>query len=258
MTKSWKLTLISFIVVMAMPVVNGPLAEYGIAITEQELQHFLFVFLGVSATGGGLSVYKKHEDRKKFDTMVKVDPQAYITPKVEDEPVPIVKTPTIKTPTVEIPIIETPIIETPIIETPIIETPIIETPIIETPIIETPIIETPIIETPTSTPELGPVGSAYQTNFVKDPQIGNVLQYGEPYLFARMAGARSYVTGLLRDSTGKVIQIEQSVPGEDIIRMELKNKQGQPLLRGIYSLQVQADTGSGDSQGIKRDEFQIV
>ena len=243
MTKSWKLTLISFIVVMAMPVVNGPLAEYGIAITEQELQHFLFVFLGVSATGGGLSVYKKHEDRKKFDTMVKVDPQAYITPKVEDEPVPIVKTPTIKTPTVE---------------TPIIETPIIETPIIETPIIETPIIETPIIETPTSTPELGPVGSAYQTNFVKDPQIGNVLQYGEPYLFARMAGARSYVTGLLRDSTGKVIQIEQSIPGEDIIRMELKNKQGQPLLRGIYSLQVQADTGSGDSQGIKRDEFQIV
>ena len=248
MTKSWKLTLISFIVVMAMPVVNGPLEEFGITITEQELQHFLFVFFGVSAAGGGLSVYRKHEDRKKFDTMVKVDPQAYITPKVEDEPVPIVKTPTIKTPTVE----------TPIIETPIIETPIIETPIIETPIIETPIIETPIIETPTSTPELGPVGSAYQTNFVKDPQVGNVLQYGEPYLFARMAGARSYVTGMLRDSTGKVIQIEQSVPGEDIIRMELKNKQGQPLLRGIYSLQVQADTGSGDSQGIKRDEFQIV
>ena len=128
----------------------------------------------MSAAGGGMSMYKKREDRKKSDVIVERDPQEPANADwrkaiVKPEPVPIVKTPTVKT--------------------------------------------------PTSTPELGPVGSAYQTNFVKDPQVGNVLQYGEPYLFARMAGARSYVTGMLRDSTGKVLQIEQSVPGEDIIRM---------------------------------------
>ena len=71
----------------------------------------------------------------------------------------------------------------------------------------------------TSIPELGPMDSIYQTNFVKDPQVGNVLLYGQPYLFARMTGARSYVTGMLRDLSGKVIQLEQAVPGEEIIRI---------------------------------------
>ena len=97
MTKSWKLTLISFVVVMAMPVVNGPLAEYGITITEQELQHFLFVFFGVSAAGGGMSMYKKREDRKKSDVIVERDPQEPTNADwrkaiVKPEPEPIVKT----------------------------------------------------------------------------------------------------------------------------------------------------------------------
>ena len=231
MTKSWKLTLISFIVVMAMPVINGPLVEYGIVITEQELQHFLFVFFGVSAAGGGMSMYKKRVNSKKPNTVVHVDPQGYV-----------VETPTPKsseTITVEIP-----------------QRRIVNTED-GTPSETVTIPDSKTVKA-TSIPELGPVGETYQTNFVKDPSVGNVLSYGAPYLFARMAGARSYVTGLLRDEGGRIIQIEQSNPGEEIIRFELKNRLGQRLPRGTYNLQVQADSGSGDSQGIKRDEFQIA
>ena len=242
MTKSWKLTLISFIVVMAMPVINGPLVDYGIVITEQELQHFLFVFFGVSAAGGGMSMYKKRVNSKKPNTVVHVDPQGYVvetpTPKsdvndnawkkaFEESAVEGVKT----TRSVNIPD---------------------ESPS------TTVTIPDPKQVKATSIPELGPVGETYQTNFVKDPLVGNVLSYGAPYLFARMAGARSYVTGLLRDEGGRIIQVEQSKPGEEIIRFELKNRLGQRLPRGTYNLQVQADSGSGDSQGIKRDEFQIA
>ena len=230
MTKSWKLTLISFIVVMSMPVVNGPLGEYGIVITEQELQHFLFVFFGVSAAGGGMSMYKKRVGSKKSDTVEA--PTFSITTPDEISPTQTVTVPPVPTQTVTASIPELEPAET----------------------VTAPI---PEIVKATSIPELGPADSIYQTNFRKEPQIGNVLSYGEPYLFARRVGARSYVTGILRDSSGKIIQIRQSVPGGEIIKFVLKDKQGS-FERGKYSLQVQTDSGSGDSQGNKRDEFQIV
>ena len=253
MTKSWKLTLISFIVVMAMPVVNGPLGEFGIVITEQELQHFLFVFFGVSAAGGGMSAYKKRVENKKPNVVVERQPQksdvnnnawekAFEESAVERVPE---KTITVKAPTHSVTIPD---------ESP---TETVTIPISDLEPSETVTIPDPEQVKATSIPELGPIDSIYQTNFRKDPQIGNVLAYGEPYLFARRVGARSYVTGILRDLSGKIIQIRQSVPGGEIIRFVLKNRQGS-FERGKYSLQVQTDSGTSDSQGNKNDEFQIV
>ena len=239
MTKSWKLTLISFIVVMAMPVVNGPLGEFGIVITEQELQHFLLIFFGVSAAGGGMSMYKKRVGNKNPDPVVHIDPQGHII----ETPAPS-ETVSVKT-------------TRPVVTPDESPSTTVTIPIPELEPSTTVTIPIPEIVKATSIPELGPIDSIYQTNFRKDPQIGNVLAYGEPYLFARRVGARSYVTGILRDLSGKIIQIRQSVPGGEIIRFVLKDKQGS-FGRGKYSLQVQTDSGTSDSQGNKNDEFQIV
>lgn len=191
MTKSWLVTLISFVMALIMPILNDPLSAYGIVITEQELTHFLFVLFGVSGLGVGKSILNKHTERKKQEA-----------------------------------------------------------------------IQKPII--PTNKPFIIPTklkGDWYKTNFVKGSS-GNTIPYGAPYLWAQIVGAKTYVTGILKDAKGTVLQIEQGGhPGNppiDTVRLELIDKSGQPFPRGIYHLQVQGDRGTSDSTGIEDVTFKIV
>ena len=111
--------------------------------------------------------------------------------------------------------------------------------------------------------QFGPPGAWYQTNFQKNTERGNVLQYGQSYLWIKVDSARSYITAILKDNTGRVIQIDQSSETDEdnnrtTTRLEMFTRNGTPLPRGKYSLQIQSDSGSGDSQGIKEDVFYIV
>ena len=112
----------------------------------------------------------------------------------------------------------------------------------------------------TRTPEPVPVELAgdgwYKTNFTKGDG-GNVLTYGNRYLYVEVPNARSYITAILRDASNNAIQIEQSDPGIKTVRLELFDRAGQLLTRGRYSLQIRADAGSGDAQGTT-DSFEIV
>ena len=111
-------------------------------------------------------------------------------------------------------------------------------------------------------PELGPIGSWYQTNFVKE-QNGNALAADQNYLWVKVSGVRNYLTVLLKDSSGNLIQVDQShALDEDnnieTSRLEMFDRSGKRLPKGNYTLQIQGDRGSGDSQGIKSDQFTLL
>lgn len=110
-------------------------------------------------------------------------------------------------------------------------------------------------------PKLGPESEWFQTNFVKTEK-GNTLPFGQN-LWIRIKDVRSYVTAKLSDSKGNVIQIDQSHQFDEdnnieTTRLEMFGRDAKPLPRGKYTLQTQGDRGTGDAQGIKADEFEIV
>jgi hypothetical protein len=112
------------------------------------------------------------------------------------------------------------------------------------------------------TPELGPIGEWYQTNFKKG-ETGNILPYGQSYLWVKLKGVRSYVTVKLMTIDRVPIQIDQSSEFDEdndieTTRLEMFLKSGEPLPRGEYIIQTQGDRGSSDSQGIRNDKFSII
>lgn len=116
---------------------------------------------------------------------------------------------------------------------------------------------------PVGMPKLTNTQHWYQSNFVKGER-GNALPFGEPYLWLKVTGVRSYITAKLENETGKVIQIEQtghpSNPWKNAVRLEMYSRiNGDivPLPRGVYAVTVTGDRGSSDSNQIT-DKFEIV
>lgn len=110
-------------------------------------------------------------------------------------------------------------------------------------------------------PKLGPVGEKFQTNFVQS-EVGNTLPFGQN-LWVRIEGVRSYVSAVLKDGAGNVIQIDQSHELDEdknieTTRLEMFGRDGQPLPRGKYSVEFIGDSGSGDSIGQGNDVFSII
>ena len=82
-SKSWGVTLTAFILAILAPIMDGPLADYGIDISEKDVEHFLYMMLGIGATGvaaGGtkkvIAVKRKNSFReteilKNIETLVK-------------------------------------------------------------------------------------------------------------------------------------------------------------------------------------------
>lgn len=101
----------------------------------------------------------------------------------------------------------------------------------------------------------------YGNNFVRTKK-GNGMEYGEPFLRLRIKGAKSYVTGMLFDSNGKLLQVEQSKKPEiDTVRFELYQKKGGkivPYELGRYTIKVQGDANPGHGATSYTDEFYIV
>lgn len=101
-------------------------------------------------------------------------------------------------------------------------------------------------------------GEWYQTNMESDATNGNVIKYGDPYLYAKIKDVKSYTTAQLWKGDN-LIQVEQSKAGEPV-RLELfEKKDGKvvPMSKGTYHLVVSGDRGTSDRVGIK-DEFQII
>lgn len=106
-------------------------------------------------------------------------------------------------------------------------------------------------------PRLMTDGRYYQTNFRKSDK-GNSLSYGTPYLYVKMKGVRSYMTGQIFKGD-KLIQIDQE-DESGFLRFELFRKTSDgvlPFEAGKYTLVVAGDRGTSDSNKIT-DEFEIV
>ena len=238
-TKSWKLTLISFLLAAGVPFVNDALVPYGIIITESEANYFLMMLFGISATGAGVSINKKINERKMKEAETKniqpvvVQPQQQQQQQQQQQPAHTATAQQVNT--ASIPASPGP-----------------------APVSGGDTDERPRGNDNIPIPKLGPEGSKYQHNFKNDSSLGNVLDYGQSYLYLRLKGARSYVTAQLKDHAGKLLQIEQAKPGNCTCRLEMFDSVGNPLPRGKYSVTVQGDAGTGDSQGINNDVFHIV
>ena len=74
-SKSWAVTITAFVCAILAPVVDGPLADYGIEISESDIEHFLYLMLGVGATGAAAKGGKKFIE-KKTPQVVPVVPAA--------------------------------------------------------------------------------------------------------------------------------------------------------------------------------------
>lgn len=107
------------------------------------------------------------------------------------------------------------------------------------------------------TPQLK--GTWYKTNMTTDKEHGNVLNYGSPYLYAKIEDTKSYTTAQLWKD-GSLIQIEQGGVNETV-RLEMFEKVNgviQPMSKGKYELRIFGDRGTSDGTGIGKDEFWIV
>ena len=231
-TKSWKLTLISFLLAAGVPFVNDALVPYGIIITESEANYFLMMLFGISATGAGVSINKKINERKMKEAETKNIQPVVVQPQQQQQQ--------------------------PAYTATAQQVNAASIPASPAPAPVNPADERPRGNDNIPIPKLGPEGSKYQHNFKNDSSLGNVLDYGQSYLYLRLKGARSYVTAQLKDHAGKLLQIEQALPGNCTCRLEMFDNVGNPLPRGKYSVTVQGDAGMGDSQGINNDVFHIV
>ena len=223
-SKSWSMTFIAFIIAVGLPMVNEHLEQFGIIITEEELQHFLYVLFGVGAIGGGSAAYKRHDARKKAEIMTMTtttngtsSSSSTITPnntKPYSATMPLLPEDDMR-------------------------------------------LNTDDLTTSIVSPKPAGKKPYYRTNFIEDPEVGNSLPYGMSKLHITFADARSYVTGTLHDDKGNLLQVAQSVVGGDSITFNLKKHDGTPYEKGEYILVVQGDRGTGDSNRIT-DRFEIV
>ena len=65
--KKFKIFAISVFMAIAAPIFNGPLQQFGIDITPEEVQHFLFLALGLGTTGIAAGAVQKQHARKAAD-----------------------------------------------------------------------------------------------------------------------------------------------------------------------------------------------
>ncbi len=217
MTKSWTVALLFAILSAVLPIINEPLQEnFGIVITEGELEHFLTAF-GITAAAGVANATRKQLKKTPDAYLVgKPNPEQKFDGGIYSNTAP-------------------------------------------------PPAPPPAPETKHDTDgiKFGPVGAWYQTNFTRNDLKGNVLAYGQGYLWIKVPKARSYVTVQLKDDAGRIIQVDQSSKSDEdnnhtTTRLEMFSPNGSSMPRGKYSLRIQADAGSGDAQGIKNDAFEIV
>jgi len=239
-SKSWKLTLTAILVAIVMNVFAGPLNGLGFIVDEATLTNLVYMALGIGATGAGLKGIKTRNT-----TPASVPAEN------------IIQFPTTQTGSTLTETIPSTTTGTTI---PINETTKAATSTVD----KTGIMVTvPAVQTKMQPPVLGPIGSKFKTNFTRDSQRGNVIFYGQSYLWVQIEGVRSYVTAILRDSKLNVIQIDQSHQNDEdgdisTTRFELFARDGTPLPRGKYHLEYRGDSGSSDSIGISNDEFEIV
>jgi len=240
---SMNLTIASFIAFFVTQILGGPLEKMDIGISAEDLQITVIMPI-ITAVVGFFNAKNKREVKAKMEppTPVRVEIEqpetiSIVEPVPEATPSQIEVSPS----------------------TTLQNTQQAVSTVLTDGTIEIVSAYLPKMEPPT----LGPVGDKVQTNFTKHAQKGNILLYGQSYLWIKMPNARTYVNALLRDSKGNLIQIRQGHENDEdnnhtTTRVNMFAEGGVPMPRGKYSLEIRGDAGSSDSSGHGLDVFEIV
>ena len=241
MTKSWAVTLLFTLLTAILPIINEPLAEYGIHITEEELFHYLGA-LGLTAGigAGNAALKRKQKDGNGgggnpgivSGGMMTGGGGTYIVPDNERLSNPNAQRPTT---TIQKP------------------EALDNVPGVGS---------VPNKKHVTSGVAFGPAKSWYQTNFVKT-NAGNTLPFGQSYLWVKIPSAHTYIGAILYNGQGAKIQIDQSSDHDEdndhtTLRLEMFSKNGAPLPRGDYRIDVTKDGGGQNAREVDNDRFVIV
>ena len=205
-SKSWAVTLTAFILAIAAPILDGPAADYGIIISEKDLEHFLYLVLGIGATGAAAKRGKKLTEKKT--------PIIKPAPKPEPTPEPAVKP----------------------ADEPIDPKP--EQPP------ATPARARKLADKRRSLeftpPKWEDSNGWFQTNLEHTKDVGATLPYGAKFLYVRVPHMKDYIGGQIwRDDT--FIQAEQCQDESRTIRFELYESNKQPLRPAKYTVKVDID-----------------
>ena len=238
-SKSWWITIIPLICALILPVANDHLAGFGIHVTETEITTFLVAFLGAGAVGAGSAAHKRHIANKVEAKVAEMNmmadsadgrkPERYVPAgshiklSQKHNPYEVPREGSTAAPE------------------------------------QKSTDDVHITERDTG---LGPVGSKFQTNFIYDKERGNSLRHGSTTLMVKVVGARSYVSALVKDSNEKVIAVGQSTKTDDdndvtTVTLNLKDRSGNPIPTGQYTLITSADSGTSYAIG-HTDVFQVI
>ena len=236
MTKSWAVTLLFTLLTAILPIINEPLAEYGIHITEEELFHYLGALGLTAGIGAGNAALK----RKQNDGG---NGGGTGNPGIVSGGMTGGSTYT---------------------GTTQLSNPNVQqiTPEPRTYDVVPGVAEIPNEKHVTSGVAFGPKKSWYQTNFVKT-NAGNTLPFGQSYLWVKIPSAHTYIGAILYDGRGNKIQIDQSSDHDEdndhtTLRLEMFAKNGAPLPRGDYRMDVTKDGGGQNAREVDNDRFVIV
>ena len=290
-SNSWIVTVVSIIVTLSAPFLDGPLAEHGIIISESDLEHLLYSMIAISGIGAGVGIHKRSKKNEN---------EVAESPTTTKEPATTIKESyhtyqrsgrqTGKSDRVGIESNIGPAGPTeyemilqreqqrrdaqlksfaeaqPQSDTVVPKAKYIPettgTAKLPTPKpTQTPVDLTP---TPYKVPEnLMKVGNIV-TNLQTDDKLGPVLPYGTPFLWYGFETVKTTVSVALFDENRNVIQVEHTNhainPGP-ICRFELFIRKGgeyYPLPRGKYFIEIKGDKGTSSEYGHRPEDFLIV
>ena len=200
-TKSWIITISSFIFAIAAP----PLADAGILISEDQITHYMMMFFGVSGIGAGMSV--KKEIQKKREAAAPPPPPAPAAP------APEVNQPRNSGTGEFVPMIE-PVYET--VPAPEPEQKMPPAPAAYNTGMPQKPLATDQADNPTYT---GHDNDWFHTDLEYEKEVGAVVRQGDPFLWIRVKDA-AHIKGRIEHKKN-VIQFEQ---GAQDLRFELYTK----------------------------------
>lgn len=226
--KSWAITLISFIVVTATPFINDHISVLGFEVTESELEHLLWVMLGV----GGLGV--ANSGRKGWQRIKENGAAGGMSAGYSAPPPPTASPNTAY---------NTSYTQETRRNTGFIDTAITLPPPPQARMQDN--IHAKFDE------EVSLVNGNdwFKTNLRAADDQSAFLPYGTEFIVIRMDGIRSFMTGVLsRADNDQIIDIGQTgtgfYNGNDTLGIRLTDKAGNPLERGRYKIKATGDRSS--------------
>ena len=255
-SKSWLLTISSFIGAFILPLFNEWLAKYGITITESEVTQFLGLFVASGSIGAGMAVHKRQVAKAKASA-----PQITLHTGNNDSATNSSTNVIVESPAEEY---------APHNMHPELPDDKLSTSLTKRAGTATKDVSGQVAAYITP-PPLGPAGAEFQTNLQKINGVASIAP-SQNYLWLKIPQAKNALTAQLfskptgeyHDQGGNLIRAKQShLKDEDnnvtTTRIYLAASNGKRLAPGWYRVVYRTNPGTGDPGSlINNSSFRIL